>query len=189
MIAYLKGQIIKKTEKAVILAAGNVGYLIHLSIPQIAKIEENSEKEFFIHSQIREDVFDLYGFEDYQDLLFFKKLININGIGPKVAMEALSVPTEKLKKAIETEDLKFIQKIPGIGLKGAKRIIFELRGKLDFDDDSREHGSLYKKSNEEAVEALINLGYNKNQILKVLDSLPEEISRTEDIITFFLKNN
>lgn len=189
MIAHLKGTVIKKSEKNIILSVGNVGYLIHLSIPQIAEVEESSEREFFIHSQIREDVFDLYGFVDYQDLSFFKKLININGVGPKVAMEALSVPREKLAQSIEEEDIKFIQKIPGIGQKGAKRIILELKGKINFDNAEREHGTLYKKANEEAVDALTNLGYNKPQILKVLDSMPEKITRTEEIITYFLKNN
>lgn len=189
MIAHLKGKIIKKTDKAVILSAGDVGYLVHFSIPKLAEVEENSEKEFFIHSQIREDVFDLYGFEDYQDLLFFKKMISINGIGPKVATEALSIPRDKLIQAIESEDLKFIQKIPGIGLKGAKRIIFELRGKINFDEAEREHSPLQKKANEEVVDALANLGYGKTQVLKVLDKMPEEIEKPEDIITYFLKNN
>ncbi len=189
MIAYLKGKIIKKTDKAVILSAGDIGYLIHLSLPQLAEVEENSTKEFFIHSQIREDAFDLYGFEEYQDLLFFKKLISINGIGPKVAIEALSIPRDKLTQAIESEDLKFVQKIPGVGLKSAKRIIFELRGKINFDEAEREHSSLQKKANDEAVDALANLGYGKTQVLKVLEKMPEEIEKTEEIITYFLKNN
>ncbi len=186
MIAYLKGEIIKKTEKAIIISTENIGYLVNITTSQLSNLKEKTEIELFIHNHIREDCFDLYGFINYEELQFFKTLININGIGPKVALEILNISVDKLKQAIEEENIEFMKKIPGIGPKAAQRIILELKGKLDFSNIDRAHSSI---NNEEAISALISLGYNKNHILRILEKTPEEIKETEDIITFFLKNN
>lgn len=189
MIAYLKGKIIRKNEKGIILDTGNVGYLVNLSASQLANFETNATCEFFIHSQIREDAFDLYGFQNYEELTFFKNLISINGIGPKVAMEILNVPAEKIKAAIINEDSAFICKIPGIGQKTAKRIILELKGKIEMEDLPGEYQHQTENGiNKDAMEALLKLGYQRHQIHKSLQDLPTELVQAEEIITYFLKN-
>ncbi|MBD3360282.1 Holliday junction branch migration protein RuvA, partial [Candidatus Peregrinibacteria bacterium] len=99
MIAHLKGKILKKTDKGIILENGNIGYFVHLTNILLSEIEENQEIELFIHTHVKEDALNLYGFQVFQDLDFFNLLISINGIGPKVAMEILSVSPEKLKSA------------------------------------------------------------------------------------------
>lgn len=184
MIAYLKGKILKKIDKGIILDTGNVGYLIHLSAPLLEEILLQQEKEFFIHSQIREDAFDLYGFDKIEDLDFFKSLISVNGIGPKIALEILSTSVEKIKNAIVNEELGYLCKIPGIGQKTAKRLILELKGKIDIDLGKETIDDF----NHDAVEALIKLGYQRHHITKNLKELPKEIKKAEDIITYFLKN-
>lgn len=188
MIAYLSGKIIKKTDKGVILDTGNVGYFVHLSKTVLTELEKESTIELFIHSHIREDAFDLYGFDTYEELGFFKQLLNINGIGPKVAMEILSVPPEKSKAAIINEDDKFLCKIPGIGPKIAKRIVLELKGKITTDQPDRPYHGLDEKIDDEAFDALTKLGYQPQQIRKILNNLPSDIKKTEQIITYFLKN-
>lgn len=184
MIAHLKGKIVKRTEKSIILSVNGVGYLINLSATALSDAQENTEAEFFIHNHIREDMFDLYGFANYEELEFFKKLISINGIGPRLAMEILSVPTEKMKAAIQNENLEYIKSIPGIGPKSAKRIILELKGKLTTDD--RDYQDI--NVDNDAIEALSKLGYSRHQILSTLKNIPDNIKNAEEIIGYFLKN-
>lgn len=188
MIAYISGKIIKKTDKGIIIDTGNIGYLVHLSKSIITDIIENEDIELFIHSHIREDAFDLYGFHTYEELGFFKQLISVNGVGPKVAMEILSAGTNQVKSAIINEDDKFLCKIPGIGGKTAKRIVLELKSKIDLDILDRPYQKINENIDDEAFEALTKLGYQSQQIRKVLNNLPAEIKDTEQIITHFLKN-
>ena len=188
MIAYLSGKIIKKLDKKIILDTGNVGYLIHLSKAITETLEEHQDLDLFIHSHIREDAFDLYGFSQYEELEFFKQLISINGIGPKVAMEILSVDPEKSKAAIINEDDKFLTKIPGIGPKIAKRIVLELKGKVGIEALDRPYHKLETDIDDEVMDALVKLGYQPQQVKKALLNLPKEIKATEQIITYFLKN-
>lgn len=179
MIAHLKGEIIKKTDKGIILSTGAVGYFVYLSKVILPQIE--GKVELFIHHRIKEDASDLFGFQKYENLEFFMKLLSINGIGPKVALEILSVPSQQIKTAIADNDVTTICKIPGIGKKTAQRIILELKDKLvDLD---RSHQAV----NEEAIDALSKLGYQRREINEKLKDLPNEIKSTEEIITHFLK--
>jgi holliday junction DNA helicase RuvA len=188
MIAYLNGKILKKTNKGIILDTGNIGYFVHLSAPLVEKITEKDPLELFIHSQVREDAFDLYGFLDFEELGFFKELIGVNGIGPKVAIDIIALPIEKVKAAILNDDSEFLTKIPGIGLKTAKRLILELKNKIDINLMDRPYNTLEPKINEEAEEALLKLGYQRHQIRKIIKDLPENLEKTEEIVTYFLKN-
>lgn len=190
MIAYLKGQILKKTEKALILDTGNIGYLVHLDKKTLSEIEQNNEVEFFIHSQVREDAFDLYGFLNYEELQFFKSLIAINGIGPKVALEIMNVPINKIKTAIINEDSGYISKIPGIGPKTAKRLILELKNKIDLENiEDLSTTNSNETANSEAIEALIKLGYQRHHVVRTLQEIPIELTEAEEIVTYFLKNS
>ncbi|MFH1284875.1 MAG: Holliday junction branch migration protein RuvA [Candidatus Peregrinibacteria bacterium] len=188
MIAHLKGKVLKKTDKGIILSAGNVGYFVRITKDQLEKTAEKQEAEFFIHTNVKEDALDLYGFAEYDDLEFFNQLISINGIGPKVGMEILNVPREKTAAAIANEDEAFICKIPGIGKKTAKRVIMELKDKIQIIQD-RPYRSISQETHGEAVDALIKLGYQRHEVKRLLGSVPEEISETEEIITYILKNS
>ncbi len=193
MISYLKGQILKKNEKGIILDTGNVGYFVHLPATILVNTQEQQAIELFIHSHIREDAFDLYGCSTYAQLSFFKTLLSVSGIGPKIAMEILNNDIGKIKAAILNEDHNYLCKIQGIGQKTAKRMILELKNKIELDDLSEGMTSDYKNSNADihpdAIDALIRLGYQRHHITKTLRELPEEIKEAEEIITYFLKNN
>ncbi len=189
MIAYLKGTVKTKSEKTIIIDTGNIGYSVFLPAPILDAVSLNENIELFIHSHIKEDAFDLYGFENQNQLNFFVKLLSVNGIGPKVALEALSTPLDKLKSAIVTEDQTYITKLPGIGKKTAQRLILELKDKIEIDNfTERTRLNLKTKELTEVEDALTGLGYQKAEITKVLDALPEELQTTEEIITYFLKN-
>lgn len=197
MIAYLKGTILKKLEKGIILDTGNVGYLVHVPANLLANLSATSrDLELFIHSNIREDAFDLYGFATYGELTFFKTLLSVSGIGPKTGLEVMNSDVRKMKLAILNEDHNYIRKIPGIGEKTAKRMILELKNKVEIDDlkglcDSSSGDSISQGSDlhPDAIDALIRLGYQRHHVTKTLRGMPIEITEAEEVITYFLKNN
>jgi len=192
MISYLKGSVLKKTDKGIIIDIGNLGYFVHLSKTFLEEIKEKEELELFIHSHVREDAFDLYGFPSWAELAFFKQLLEVNGVGPKVAMEIITLPVEDVKRAIINKDISFITQIKGIGKKTAERIVLELKGKIDIADISdidRKYKHLDENINDDITEALMKFGYNKQQIKQALRNLPSDIKDTEEIITYFLKHS
>ncbi|PIR54886.1 Holliday junction branch migration protein RuvA [Candidatus Peregrinibacteria bacterium CG10_big_fil_rev_8_21_14_0_10_36_19] len=184
MIAYLKGKIIKKTPRGAIIQTGDIGYMVFLTQNLLGNLTDSAE--LFIHHQVKEDASDLYGFQNYEQLEFFNQLINISGIGPRLALDILNAPEEQIKSAIINGDDAFICKIPGIGKKTAQRIIIELKDKLEVTNLDREYQGI-KDINNEAIEALTKLGYQRKEILNTLKDIPSEITKTEEIITYFLK--
>lgn len=186
MIAYLKGKIIKKTEKGVILGNNGVGYMVFTTRNSLIEINDE-ELEFFIHSHIREDIFDLYGFLKIEEMEFFKQLISVNGIGPKVALEILETEAHKVKNAILNSDSAFLSRIPGIGKKTAERLILELKNKVTPSEIEANYRVIPIDIHDEVTETLTNLGFQRNHIHKRLSELPKEITSTEEIIKFFLK--
>lgn len=166
MIASLKGKIAFKTEKYLILEVGNVGYKVAV-LPEILNKKENTEIYLYIHSHIREDAFDLYGFENHNEFEFFEMLLNVSGIGPKGAMTILSVVNiETLKRAIKTNDLSYLNKISGIGKKTAEKMVIELRDKIE---NVSLDGNM--KDELDALEALKSLGYNQNEAREALKEI------------------
>lgn len=188
MIAYLSGKILKKFEKSIILNTGNVGYLVNISSCRIQELEENSEAEFFTYTAVREDAIEIYGFSKLEELEFFKKLISVSGIGPKTAQEILSIPLNKLKNAILNEDAKLITSVPKVGKKIADRMILELKNKITLEPEDRTHQTIESKTSNEVVEALERLGYTRKQVEQALSKIPPEITKSEEIIKYFLQN-
>ena len=191
MIGYLQGTIQKKLAKNIILNTGNLGYVVNLPAPLLEKCQEGKVLELYIFTKVREDDISLYGFTKIEDLEFFKTVLNVNGVGPKIALEILSQDINKTKAAILSNNILFLSKNPGIGKKTAERCIVELKNKLDWVDSMRLHGDLEhgETNNEEAVEALVGLGYQRFEIIKLLKKMPEGMTSTEEIVTYFLKNN
>lgn len=189
MIGYLEGTILKKLEKSIIVNTGSVGYIVHIPAPLLEKTQEKEQIQLFIHTKVREDDISLFGFDKTSSMDFFKQLININGIGPKTAMEIMSHNIEKTKAAIVMNDIAYLSKIPGIGKKTAERIVIELKNKVEVGDLERMHQKLENHQQEdEAIDALLNLGYQRQKIIHILKKLPENIKTTEETIKYFLKN-
>lgn len=188
MIAHLEGKILKKTEKGVILKTNGVGYFVNLTADTLAEVQENQQLALFTYTHVREDILELYGFAEYDHMVFFKNLISISGIGPKLALDILSVPAEKVKAAILNEDINFLREIHGIGPKSAKRIILELKSKIEAENLDIDY-QVQDDINKDALEALMRLGYQRSHINNVLKNLPENIKEAEEIITYFLKQS
>jgi len=178
MIGSIKGKIILKNEKFLIVETGGVGYKINISPGTLSKIKKTGDEiSFWIHSHVREDAFDLYGFLDRKELEFFEMLINISGIGPKSALIILSIASiEILKKAIETDDISYLTKISGIGKKTAEKIIIELRDKI-----GEEKSDISLKGELDALEALKSLGYSQNQAREALKKVSPNTNINEKI--------
>ena len=176
MIGSIKGKITLKTEKFLLIETNGIGYKVNVSpdlLSKINKIEE--EVMLFIHTHIREDAFDLYGFLNRNELEFFEMLINISGIGPKGALTILGVATiETLKKAISTGDIAYLTKISGIGKKTAEKIVIELRDKMT--NDNIEEGGIYLQGELDVLEALKSLGYSQNEAREALKKVPIDAS-------------
>ncbi|MCX6757510.1 MAG: Holliday junction branch migration protein RuvA [Candidatus Nomurabacteria bacterium] len=166
MIGSIKGKIILKTEKFVIVETNGVGYKISLSLDSLIKIKNNLEVFIWIHTVVREDALDLYGFIDREELEFFEMLISVSGIGPKGALSILSVASiYTLRQAIGTNDISYLTKISGIGRKTAEKIVIELRDKFK----NEKEGTL--KEELDALEALKSLGYSQNEARDALKNV------------------
>lgn len=173
MIGSLKGEIILKTDKFLILGTDSgVGYKVNVSPENFLISKKEGDSIFlWIHTHVREDAMELFGFLDYKELVLFEMLISVSGIGPRSALIILSVATvDTLARAISTGDISYLTKISGIGKKTAEKIILELRDKLDVTDEG---GSL--KDELDALEALKSLGYSQGEAREALKKVPANV--------------
>jgi len=179
MIGSIKGKIILKTDKFLIVETGGIGYKINVSPDTLSKLKKTNEEVFlWIHTHVREDILDLYGFLDRQELEFFEMLINVSGIGPKGALGILGIASiETLKKAIGTGDISYLTKISGIGKKTAEKIVIELRDKMQ-NENIEEKGGTSLRDELDALEALKSLGYSQNEARDALKKVSLGHSRT-----------
>lgn len=164
MIGSLRGQVILRTDKFLVLEAGGVGYKVYATPDALSK-SKSSDKEvlFWTHTHVREDSIDLYGFLDREELAFFEMLIGVSGIGPKSAVALLGITNvDTLKKAIGTGDTSYLTKVSGIGKKTAERIVIELKDKLEDFEGPGLQGEV------DALEALKSLGYSQHDAREAL---------------------
>ena len=180
MIAYLEGEILRKFKNSFIVKTNGVGYLVYATTDTLSNMGDSGA--FYTFSNIKEDAFELYGFDNLEDKEFFEKLISVNKVGPKTALNILELGVKKVQAAINNADTDFLKKASGLGKKGAERIILELKGKLAFVDDV-ENGIP-----EDVFVALSNLGYKRKHVESVLSQNSQHNQSVESIIKFFLQN-
>lgn len=175
MIGYLRGKVLKVLANKLIIDCSGVGYLVNVATTQNYRLGE--ETEVFVHTYVKEDVLSLFGFESEESQSLFEKLLGVSGVGPKVALNVLKAGNpEEIGQAIKEARVDFFTKVPGIGKKGAQRIIVELKGKLDKDlvfEDSLERI--------DAMRGLMNLGYLKAEAVKALEQVDSNITAAEQI--------
>ena len=174
MISYIKGAITVKTPTYVIVEAGGLGYHINISLNTYAKIEKLENVKLLTHFIVREDSQTLYGFEDGIERSLFSLLISVSGVGPNTAIVMLSTMTaDELKSAIISENTLALKKIKGIGEKTAKRIIIDLKDKIVKESGDTPLTLLPTNNTyrDEALQALVTLGFNKMQVQKVLNKI------------------
>lgn len=198
MYAYLKGTIEEISEDNLVLEVNQIGYNIRISARTANAIEKGSFIRIYTYTLVREDAFVLYGFLTKDDLEIFKRLITVNGIGPKGGLAILSVMSaDELRFAILSGDAKAISKAPGIGAKTAERVILDLKDKVSLEDALSPKGAGAVDalptegsagSRNEAVEALVALGYPASDALRAVKQVPvTEQMGVEQILKMALK--
>lgn len=183
MIVYLQGILHEINSDSLTILTGGVGYQVFVSKNTLGQITEPGEKiELKIHTVVREDSFQLFGFKNLSEKQLFLKLIQVSNVGPKLAMTILSgMPTRALAEAISREDLLSLTAISGIGKKTAERLIVELKDKiidiLASGGESLPLSVIEKETPldstaEEVLSALMNLGYSRQEAQKALKAIP-----------------
>ena len=192
MIDYIKGDITQITPTFLAMETGGIGYMINISLTTFSKLEGQKEFKILIHEVIREDSHQLFGFADNVERDIFRLLISVTGVGANTARMMLSsLNPDEIEKAILGSDANLLKSVKGIGLKTAQRIIIDLKDKLGKHSGSGEIFAFADNTKrEEALSALVMLGFSKNAVLKILDKIVREEKNltVEDIIKRALKN-
>jgi holliday junction DNA helicase RuvA len=176
MIAYLKGNLIKKSTNQAILDVGGVGYCVWIPLSTYLKLGNlNETMELFIYTHLTDNSLSLYGFSTEEEREIFLKLISISGIGPKLALNILSgIEASDLEDAIRKSDVARISLIPGIGKKTALRIAVELQEKLEKKERALVASGFEEK--EDLISALMNLGFKRKEVETVVDDAIKSLS-------------
>ena len=180
MIGYLKGNVILINKDSIIIDVHDVGYQVLTPLPYDYHL--NDKVELFVYTHVKEDQLTLFGFKELAQKELFLKLISVKGVGPKTAISILSsINYLKLIEAIDNEDISFIKKIPGIGLKSASQIVLDLKGKFVVDKTN------LNTDLSDALEALNALGYKDSEIKRIEKELSNEKLSTEEYIKLGLQ--
>lgn len=198
MINYIKGKIVKKGVNSIIIDNNDIGYNVNTSLSTLNKLSEGEVTSVFTYLYVREDLMTLYGFCTSEEIELFKKLISVNGIGPKAALSFLSTyEVNVLKMHIIKEDVKAISKVSGVGKKTAQKVILELKDKLDFIEeileDNNDNNCIIVDNNKDSkyddvLNALISFGFTNVESKKVLDKMNLDDKSEDEIIKEALKN-
>ena len=200
MIAFVKGQLEDISEENAVIDVGNMGINVKISARTASRLPGMGKTvKLFTYTLVREDTFNLYGFLTRDDLDIFKKLITVNGIGPKGGLAILSVlSADELRFAVLSGDSAAIARAPGVGKKTAERVILDLKDKISLEDTlvhkemqapKDEGASADGRARTEAVEALTALGYSSTEALRAVKSVPEgESMDVETLLKQALKN-
>lgn len=192
MYEYINGKLTDITPTYAVIDCVGIGYLINISVNTYSKIADSAECKLYLHQIVREDAHTLYGFATTEERALFRLLISISGIGANTACVMLSsMSVSDIISAIQTDNVNAIKSVKGIGLKTAQRVIIELKDKvMTLSVSEMSSIQLPENSNkEEALAALIMLGFVKAQAIKVLDKLitQNRTASVEELIKQALK--
>ena len=173
MIGRIQGEIVEKGSDFVLVDVNGVGFVIH---PPLALLDELDAGIVCLHTHlhVRENELTLYGFGERESLQLFRTLLSVQGIGPKVALAIIShIPMDTLRQAIAREEVALLARVPGIGPKKARQILFVLKDKI-VGEDVFASGPMLTDAGSEVLAALTTLGYSVAEAQAALRSLSEE---------------
>ena len=174
MYEYIKGEVTDNQSNYIVLENNGVGYLVYVANPYSY---DQKEYKIYIYQNIREDENTLYGFKNKEEKDLFLKLINVKGLGCKMALPMFATGSiEGIIDAIERENILYLKKFPKIGDKVARQIILDLKGKLASNDNNIDN-----PNNDELIEALKGLGYKPADIKKVIPKIKSDLKVEEQI--------
>ena len=176
MIASLRGQVASTGKDSVVLLVGGVGFRV--SVPQTVLdglAGPGREATLYTHLHVRENELALYGCGTEEELALFRLLLGVSGIGPKVALSVLSfLPADRLQAAIAQEDVVALSRVPGIGPKTAKKLVFDLKDKIVAEGVLGEPQPVLTEADADLIAALTTLGYSVTEAQEALRALPRE---------------
>ena len=177
MFAYLRGTAQRQNPGEVTLDVQGVGYLVYTPLTTWEVLSQQDEVTLHISSYVREDRFDLYGFSSVSDKTLFELFISQSGIGPKLGLELLSVPSTTFQSAVMSDDASVLTSIKGIGKKTGEKLLVELKSMVERNPDIFGSAGPQDTANQapidqDAVAALSNLGYDQRTIMELLKQVP-----------------
>ena len=193
MYEFIKGTVQYVSPEYVVIENNGIGYQVTVPNPFFYSKDLGQDVIIYTYTYVREDILALYGFSTREEKLLFTKLLNVTGIGPKGALAILaSGEPAQVVQAIENEDEAFLIKFPGVGKKTARQMILDLKGKLPnilpdyfpdlFNPDEQEEGVPKQEEFEEAILALLALGYSEREVKKISPQLKTENLSTDQYI-------
>jgi len=187
MIAKIEGQISYIGNRFLIVDVYGVGYKLFVTNEAISLSKVEESIKLWVHTAVRENSIDLYGFLDIEELSFFELLLDVSGIGPKSALSTLSVaPVSTLRKAIASGDTTYLNKVSGIGRKTAEKIIIELKDKLkEYEGDIAT--SQVMQEERDILEALRTLGYSQDEAREAIKKIPSNMTEMNNRLKEALK--
>lgn len=198
MFYYIEGTVALVEPALAVIDCGGVGYACSTSRQTSSRLKPGQKARLYTHFSCREDLVQLFGFLDREELNCFRMLIGVSGVGPKAALAILSEASPSgLALAIITGDEKLLTRAPGIGKKIAQRIVLELRDKMGQEQLNTGGGAVSPAAmqaaaggvnhSQEAIAALLVLGYSQAEALAALEGCPPECTEVEDMIRYCLK--
>lgn len=188
MYSFISGRIVSVTDGSVVIENNGIGYELSVSANTMGCCSPGKNMQLFTFMQVREDDVSLYGFATREEKVIFKKLIGISGVGPKMALQALSgMSVSGLLTAVASEDVKTLSKIKGVGKKTAERICLELRGQLDDAECPVPRGETRDGLVEDALFALASLGIPRTDAYRAVIEAAKLSDRLEEVITIALR--
>lgn len=184
MYEYFSGILVKITPNHIVIDVNHIGYLVNVANPYAWSEQMNQNVKIYVHQVIRDDAHTLFGFSDEAEKALFLRLISVSGIGPKSALAIIAAADNAgLITAIDSSDIKYLMKFPGVGKKTAMQMVLDLAGKFDAQANKIASSSPLKLENqalEEAIEALKALGYKATELKKIEKELALEKDLTSE---------
>lgn len=193
MYNYIKGTIIESSQNLIVIEAGGIGYELNVSTNAVRELTKNEgEVTVYCRLNVREDDMSLFGFASKQEKAMFEKLVTVSGVGPKLALTVLSgLSVSELSGAIVSANASVLSKIKGVGKKTAERIVLELKDKVSAEYADNVEAPLspesFPKANEEAVMALMTLGFTRAEAVASVSSVQKDGMTLEELIFAALK--
>ncbi len=176
MISFLSGQVIDNEDGVLTLLCRGVGYEVTCSTNTVNDIEDRKIVQLWVHTHVRQDQFQLFGFSSKIEKKLFLSLLKVNGVGPKMATLILSgASLDHIIDAIEAKDVKALTALPKVGKKTAEQMILTLKGALVMDKGDKKQNVEPARPHKEILSALTNLGFRAAEIEEVVYGLPKDI--------------
>ena len=193
MISHLRGSIHRLDPGEISIDVGGVGYRVMTPLDVWEELKEGEPAMLWISLYAREDRLDLFGFRDRTGRTLFEEFLKLSGIGPKIALELLSLPKSMFLEAVEQNDSKLLSGIKGIGKKTAEKLLLELRSLVEkkpglFASAGSPQGQRRHEYDQDAISALTALGYDAQTVTHALKDLPVELKSTEERVAAALRS-